>query len=188
MYHGLSEETKAIITFQQYASFRNPHWSKEDILHGIIIAGKKRKEVARWWEEQRNPTPIRSMQPCHSCKGSWEPNHRCRGKDQECIIEACHDTNDDFCEDGAMDVDLEQSDDDSDTCTEASDSDSFTEVDDSDTLEEDSDSCTLVDTGDYGTLEGDDDPCIVDRQSSGQDNRTSTSENISHGVDDLTPQ
>jgi hypothetical protein len=42
---------------------------------------------------------------------------------------------------------LEQSDDDSDSCTEASDSDSCTEADDSSTLEEDSD------------------PCVVDRQS-----------------------
>jgi hypothetical protein len=43
MYHGLSEETKAIITFPQYVAYRNPHWRKEDILHGIIMAGRKRK-------------------------------------------------------------------------------------------------------------------------------------------------
>jgi hypothetical protein len=68
IYHSLSEETRAIITFPQYAAYRNPHWREEDILHGIIIADKKRKEPARWWEEQRNPTPIRSTQPCHYCK------------------------------------------------------------------------------------------------------------------------
>jgi hypothetical protein len=51
MYDGLSEETKAIITFPQYAAYRNPHWSKWDILQGIIIAGEKKKEAVRWWEE-----------------------------------------------------------------------------------------------------------------------------------------
>jgi hypothetical protein len=51
MYHGLSKETKAIITFPQYAAYRNPHWRKWDILQGIIIADKKKKEAARWWEE-----------------------------------------------------------------------------------------------------------------------------------------
>jgi hypothetical protein len=80
-YDNLSKEIKAIITFPQYAAYRNPHWSKWDILEGIIIADKKRKEEARWWEEQRNPTPSRSTQPCHSCKGPWELDHRCRGKD-----------------------------------------------------------------------------------------------------------
>jgi hypothetical protein len=169
-YSSLSEETKALITFQQYAAYRNPHWSKEDILHGIIIADKKRKEAARWWEEQRNPTPIRSMQPCHYCKGPWEPDHRCRGKDQKHTIEVHYDSDDEVCEDGAIDVDLEQSDDDSDSCTEASDSDSCIEVDDSRTLEEDSD------------------PCIVDRQSDGQDDSTSVSTDISHTIDDPTPQ
>jgi hypothetical protein len=123
MYDNLSKETKAIITFQQYAAYRNPHWSKWDILEGIIVADKKRKEAARWWEEQRNPTPSRSTQPCQSCKGSWELDHRCRGEDQERIIEACHDIDDEVCVDGAIDVDSEQSDDESDSCTEASDSD-----------------------------------------------------------------
>jgi hypothetical protein len=81
IYHGLSEETRAIITVPQHAAYRNTHWSEEDILHGIITADKKRKEVARWWEEQREPTPIRNTQPCHYCKGSWEPDHRWRGKE-----------------------------------------------------------------------------------------------------------
>jgi hypothetical protein len=43
MYHGLSKETNAIITFPQYVAFRKPSWSEEDILHGIILANKKRK-------------------------------------------------------------------------------------------------------------------------------------------------
>jgi hypothetical protein len=163
MYHGLSEETKAIITFQQYAAYRNPHWRKEDSLHRIIIVDKRSKEAARWWEEQRNPTPIRSTQPCHSCKGMWEPNHRCRGKDQERIIEAHHDSDGEVCEDGAMDVDLEHSDDDSDSCSKASDSDSSTEASDSNTLEDDSDSCTPTYDSDSCTLEEDSDPCTVDR-------------------------
>jgi hypothetical protein len=34
MYDGLSKETKATITFLQYAAFRNPHWRKWDILQG----------------------------------------------------------------------------------------------------------------------------------------------------------
>jgi hypothetical protein len=51
MYHNLSEETKAIITVPQYVAFKKTSWSEEDILHGIILADKKRKEAARWWEE-----------------------------------------------------------------------------------------------------------------------------------------
>jgi hypothetical protein len=154
MYDGLSEETKATITFLQYAACRNPHWRKWDILQGMIIAGEKKKEAARWWEEQRNPMPSRSTQPCHSCKGLWELDHRCRGKDQEHIIEACHDSEDEVCEDGVIDVDSEQSDDDSDSCTEASDSDSTSEDSDDDSCTEASDACML---------EEDDDPCVVDR-------------------------
>jgi hypothetical protein len=118
MYDGLSEETKAITTFPQYAAYRNPHWSKWDILQGIIIAGEKKKEVARWMEEQRNPTPSRSTQPCYSCKGPWEPDHRCRGKDPKHTIEAHYDSEDESCEDGSIDAYLEQFDDDSDSCTE----------------------------------------------------------------------
>jgi hypothetical protein len=84
----------------------------------------------------------------------WEPDHRCRGKDQKHIIEAHYDSDDEVCEDGAIDVDLGQSDDDSDSCTEASDSDSCTEADDTSTLEEDGDLC------------------VVDRQSEEQDDNT----------------
>jgi hypothetical protein len=114
--------------------------------------------------------PIRSTQPCYYCKGPWEPDHRCRGKDQKHTIEAHYDSDDEMCEDGAIDVDLGQSDDDSDSCTEASDSDSCTEDDATSTLEED------------------DDPCVVDRQLDGQDDSTSVSTDISHTIDDLTPQ
>jgi hypothetical protein len=106
IYHGLSEETRAIITFPWHAASRNPHWSKEDILHGIIIADKKRKEETRWWEEHRDPMPIRSTQPCHYCKGSWELHHRCRSKDQKHTIKAQYDNDDEICEDGAIDVDF----------------------------------------------------------------------------------
>ena len=58
MYFNLSDEHRALITFLQYVAFRKPSWSEEDILHGITIADKKKKEVARWWEEQRNPHPL----------------------------------------------------------------------------------------------------------------------------------
>jgi hypothetical protein len=44
IYFGLSEENRALITFPQYVAFRKPSWSKEDILHGIIIADTKRKK------------------------------------------------------------------------------------------------------------------------------------------------
>jgi hypothetical protein len=145
IYSGLSEENRALITFPQYIAFRKHSWSEEDILHAIILLDKKRKEEAIWWEEQRNPMPIRSTQPCHYCKGSWELDHRCKGKDQKHTIEAHYDSDDEICEDGVIDVDLGHYDDDSDSCTEASDSDSFIE--------------------DYATsmLEEDDDPCVVDR-------------------------
>jgi hypothetical protein len=55
-------------------------------------------------------------------------------------------------------------------------------------LEEDSDSCTLADTSDYGMLGEDGDPCVVDRQSEEQDDNTCISADISHSVDDPTPQ
>jgi hypothetical protein len=179
MYDSLSKETKATITFLQYAAFRNPHWSKWDILQGMIIAGEKKKEEAIWWEEHRNPTPSRSMQHCHSCKGPWELDHRCRGKDQEHIIEACHDSDDEVCEDGAIDVDSEQSDDDSDSCTETGDSDSTLEDSDDDSCTEASDACTL---------EEDDEPCVADRQLDGEDGSISVSTDLAHTIDDLTPQ
>jgi hypothetical protein len=38
------------------------------------------------------------------------------------------------------------------------------------------------------TLEEDSDPCVVDRQLDGQDDSTSVSADISHTIDDLTPQ
>jgi hypothetical protein len=81
--------------------------------------------------------------------------------------------------DGATDVDSEQSDDDSDSCTGASDSESTSE-------DSDDDSCTGA--SDACTLEEDDDPCVVDRQLDGQDDGTSVSVDISHTIDDLTPQ
>ena len=85
-------------------------------------------------EAQRNPTPIRSTQLCYSCKVPWEPDHRCRGKGKKHIIEVCYDNDDEACEDGAIDAPLEQSNDDSDSCTETSDSDSCIEADDSSTM------------------------------------------------------
>jgi hypothetical protein len=163
----------------------------------MIIASEKKKEAAIWWEEQRNPTPSRSMQPCHSCKGSWELDHRCRGKYQERIIEACHDSEDVVCEDGVIDVDSEQSDDDSESCTEASDSDSTsedsdddscTEASDSDSTSEDSDDDSFTEASDACTLKEEDDPCVVDRQLDGQDDSPSVSADTSHTIDDLTPQ
>ena len=62
------------------------------------MVGEKKKEAARWWEEQRNPTPSRSTQPCHYCKGPWEPDHRCRGKDKKHIIEVDYDSDDEDLE------------------------------------------------------------------------------------------
>jgi hypothetical protein len=108
-----------------------------------------------------NPTPIRSTQLCYSCKVPWEPDHRCRGKGKKHIIEVHYDSDDEVCEDGAIDAYLEQSDDDSDSCTEASDS------------------CTL---------EEDSDPCALEGQLDGQDDSTGVSADISHTIDDLTPQ
>jgi hypothetical protein len=64
----------------------------------------------------------------------WEPNHRCRGRGKRHIIEVHYDSDDEVCEVGAIDSYLEQSDDDSDSCTKASKSGM---------LEEDSDPCAL---------------------------------------------
>jgi hypothetical protein len=68
--------------------------------------------------------------------------------------------------DGEIDVDSEQSDDDSGSCTEASDSDSISEDSDDDSCTEATDACML---------EEDDDPCVVDRQLDGQEDSTSVS-------------
>jgi hypothetical protein len=57
----------------------------------------------------------------------WEPDHRCRGKGKKHIIEVREDSDDEACEDGSIEAYLEKSkksDDDSDSGTEASDSDS----------------------------------------------------------------
>jgi hypothetical protein len=72
-----------------------------------------------------------------------------------------YDSDDEVCEDAEIDAYLEQSDDASDSCTEASDS------------------CTL---------EEDSDPCALEEQLDGQDDSTCVSAVISHTVDDLTPQ
>jgi hypothetical protein len=66
------------------------------------------KGIANGWkEEQRIPTPIESMQLCYSCKVPWEPEHRCRGKGKKHIIEVHYDSDDEVCEDGAIDAYLE---------------------------------------------------------------------------------
>jgi hypothetical protein len=160
-YSGLSNETRAQITFPQYVALRNPSWSEENVLHGIIVTKEKRSKATRWMEEQRDPTPIRSTQLCYSCKVPWELDHRCRGKGQKHIIKVRHDSDDEACEDGSIDAYLKQSDDNSDSCIEASDS------------------CTLEDDSDPRTLE---------EQWDGQDDNTYASTVISHIVDDLTPQ
>jgi hypothetical protein len=59
----------------------------------------------------------------------WEPNHRCKGKSEKHFIEVHYDSDDEVCEDTERELDayLEQSDDASDSCTEASDSGTFEE-------------------------------------------------------------
>jgi hypothetical protein len=111
----------------------------------------------------------------------WELDHRCRGKGKKHIIEVHYDSDDGVCEDIEIELDayVEQGDDASDSCTEASDSD---------TLEEDIDSCTLVYTSGYGMIGEDGDPCVEDRKSEEQKGNTDVSTDISHGVDDSTPQ
>jgi hypothetical protein len=109
----------------------------------------------------------------------WEPDHRCRGKGKKHIVEVREDSDDEACEDGSIEAYLGQSDDDSDSCTEASDSDSTSEDSDDDSCTEASGACML---------EEEDGPCVVDRQLDGQDDSTSVSVDISHTIDDLTPQ
>jgi hypothetical protein len=169
-YHALCERLGPLITLQKFISMKNPSWSEDEVTYWTSIAEGGRARATRWKEAQRNPTPIRSTQLCYSCKVPWEPDHRCRGKGKKHIIEVHYDSDDE---------DSEQSDDDSDSCTEASDSDSTSEDSDDDSCTEASDACTL---------EEDDDPCVVDRQLDGQDDSTSVSADISHTIDDLTPQ
>jgi hypothetical protein len=100
----------------------------------------------------------------------WEPDHRCRDKGKKNIIEVHYDSDDE---------DSDHFDYDSDSCTEASDSDSTSEDSDDDSCIEAMDACML---------EEDDGPCVVDRQLDGQDDSTSVSADMSHTLDDLTPQ
>jgi hypothetical protein len=160
-YYDLSERTRAQATFQQYLSMRNPRWSTDEITFWVNQTEEYMATTARWREAQSNPTPIKSTQLWYSCKVTWEPDHRCRGKGKKHIIKVRYDSDDKVCKDGAIDAYLAQSDDDSDSCTEASDS------------------CTL---------EEDRDPCTLEGQSGGQDDSTSVSADISHTIDDLTPQ
>jgi hypothetical protein len=169
-YHALCERLGPLITLQKFISMKNPSWSEDEVTYWTSIAEGGRARATRWKEAQRNPTPIRSTQLCYSCKVPWEPDHRCRGKGKKHIIEVHYDSDDE---------DSEQSDDDSDSCTEASDSDSTSEDSDDDSCTEVSDACTL---------EEEDDPCVVDRQLDGQDDGTSISVDMSHTIDDLTPQ
>jgi hypothetical protein len=121
---------------------------------------------------RKNPTPIRSMQLCYGFKVPWEPDHRCRGKDQKHTIEAHYDREDEVFVDGVIDVDSKKFDDDNDSCTEASDSDSTseasdgdscTEASDSDSTSEASDGDSCIEASDACTLEEDSDPCTLDR-------------------------
>jgi hypothetical protein len=129
-YQTLNENLRGLMTFHHFVSYKNPSWSKDEVTHWVGIAEENKAMTARWKEAQRNPTPIRSMQLCYSCKAPWEPDHRCRGKGKKHIIEVHYDSEDEACEDGSIGAYLEQSDDDSDSCTEASDSDSCSDVDD----------------------------------------------------------
>jgi hypothetical protein len=169
-YHALCERLGPLITLQKFISMKNPSWSEDEVTYWTSIAEGGRARATRWKEAQRNPTPIRSTQLCYSCKVPWEPDHRCRGKGKKHIIEVHYDSDDE---------DSEQSDDDSDSCTEASDSDSTSEDSDDDSCTEAMDACML---------EEDDDPCVVDRQLDGQDDSISVSVDMSHTLDDLTPQ
>jgi hypothetical protein len=166
---------KGLITFQWFLSYKNPIWSKKKIAGGLkeieeirVDFGWNTTPIRR--EKQRNPTPSRSMQRCYSCKVPWEPDHRCRGKGKKHIIDVHYDRDDE---------DSEQSDDDNDSCIEASDGESTSE-------DSDDDSCTGA--SDACTLEEDDDPCVVDRKLDGQDNSTSASTDISHTIDVFTSQ
>jgi hypothetical protein len=175
---------KGLITFQSFLSYKNPSWSKKKIANGLkgieeIRAALGLNPTPSRREKHRNPTPNRSTQRCYSCKVPWEPDHRCRGKGKKHIVEVREDSDDEACEDGSIEAYLEQSDDDSDSCTEASDSDSTSEDSDDDSCTEASDACML---------EEDDDPCVVDRQLDGQDDSINVSADMSHTLDDLTPQ
>ena len=175
---------KGLITFQSFLSYKNPSWSKKKIANGLkgieeIRAALGLNPTPSRREKHRNPTPNRSTQRCYSCKVPWEPDHRCRGKGKKHIVEVREDSDDEACEDGSIEAYLEQSDDDSDSCTEASDSDSTSEDSDDDSCTEASDACML---------EEDDDPCVVDRQLDGQDDSINVSVDMSHTLDDLMPQ
>jgi len=196
-FYDLSEKTRAQVTFQQYLSMKNHRWSTDEITFWVNKAMEYMAKKARGREAQRDPTPTGSTQLCYSCKDPWELDHRCKGKNQKHTVETRHSSDDEVCVDGAIDVDSEKLDDDSDSGTKASDSDSTSEdsdddsctkASDSDSTSEDSDDDSCTRTSDACTLEEDDDPCVVDRQLDGQDDSPNVSADMSHTLDDLTPQ
>jgi hypothetical protein len=104
-YYHLCESTRALVTFQQYLSMKNPRWSTDEITFWVNQIQEYRASAASWRETQSNPTPIRSPQLFYSCKVPWEPDHRCSSKGKKHIEVHC-DSDDEVCEDGVMDVDL----------------------------------------------------------------------------------
>jgi hypothetical protein len=86
--------------------------------------GKSDKEVDTSWPTsgltgaQMEPTPIRCMERCYSCKVPWKPNHRCRGKGKVHIVEEHYDSEDEEMHVNAtIDAYLEQFDKASGPCT-----------------------------------------------------------------------
>jgi hypothetical protein len=96
-YYTRSERLRADITFQRWVAIKNPWWSQDEVIEWIDNIKRHRAEAARWREEQRNPTPIRSRQLCYNCKVPWELDHRCRGKGKKHIIEVHYDNDDEVC-------------------------------------------------------------------------------------------
>jgi hypothetical protein len=106
-----------------------------------------------------HPLGARNFATVARCLGNQIIDVGVKGKKH--IIEVRYDSDDEVCEDGAIDAYLGQSDDYSNSCTEASDS------------------CAL---------EEDSDPCALERQLDGRDDSTDASANISHTINDPAPQ
>ena len=62
---------RGMITFHRFVSYKKPSGSEDKVTHWIDVVEEKRAREARWREEQRNPTPIRSRQLRYSCKVPW---------------------------------------------------------------------------------------------------------------------
>jgi hypothetical protein len=57
-YQTLNEILKELITFQQFVSYKNPSWSKDEVTHWVNIAEEKRAKKLDGGKNRVTPHPL----------------------------------------------------------------------------------------------------------------------------------